>query len=102
MGTLSRPTANIPFIPDPYSLPHPRALSRYEKIDFQKEVRKRYLQLKAQDDANAAMGEDGTAVPWVRVDAARSIDEVRTEVLAVATRVLQDCGSQPIKALWKA
>ena len=60
---------------------------RYEKCDFQKKVAKAFECLK-----------DPT---WIRVDGARSFDEVHTEICKIAEETLEKCQSKPFSSLWE-
>ena len=53
---------------------------RYEKEAFQRTVRQRFQEL---------METEGSSVPWVVVDAARTIEEVETDVQAQVEAVLE-------------
>ena len=53
---------------------------RYEKEAFQRTVRQRFQEL---------METEGSSVPWVVVDAARTIEEVETDVHVHVKNVLE-------------
>ena len=65
---------------------------RYEKEEFQRTVRQRFQQL---------MEAEGSNVPWVVVDAARTIEQVEKDVQAQANIVLDKVhGGAPLGTLW--
>lgn len=59
---------------------------RYETREFQGRVRENFRKLA--DEL------------WVSVDAARSMEEVGKDILAVATKTVEEAGSKPIASLW--
>lgn len=66
---------------------------RYERIDFQKAVRGKFMQLQAKD------AEDG-AIPWFVLDARKSIEDLHAEITAIANDVVLKSEGSPIKKLW--
>ena len=65
---------------------------RYEKEEFQRTVRQRFQQL---------MEAEGNNVPWVIVDAARTMDEVEADVQTHANTALEKVGNgTPLGTLW--
>ena len=65
---------------------------RYEKEEFQRTVRLRFQQL---------MEAEGSKVPWVVVDAARTIEQVEEDVQTQANIVLGKVSSgAPLGTLW--
>ena len=65
---------------------------RYEKEAFQRTVRQRFQEL---------MEAEGSSVPWVVVDAARTIEEVEADVHAHVETVLgKVAAGEPLGTLW--
>ena len=65
---------------------------RYEKEAFQRTVRQRFQEL---------METEGSSVPWVVVDAARTITEVEADVQAHVQTVLDKVAEgAPLGTLW--
>ena len=65
---------------------------RYEKEAFQRAVRKRFQEL---------MEVEGSSVPWVVVDAARTITEVEADVQAHVQTILDKVAEgAPLGTLW--
>ena len=66
---------------------------RYEKIDFQRTVRERFMALKKAD-------EDGGKLPWYTLDARKSIDELKAEIQAIADKCVEGAQGEGLKRLW--
>ena len=66
---------------------------RYEKIDFQKQVREQFLKLKAEDDAKGDLN-------WHVVNAAQSIEEVHSQIKQIVDKAMEDVANKPSKKLW--
>ena len=66
---------------------------RYERIDFQRNVKEKFLQLKDEDEAQQL-------VPWFVLDGRKTIEELQQEIAEIADKVVAEVGQQPIKKLW--
>lgn len=66
---------------------------RYERIDFQRQVKEKFLQLKAEDEAQKN-------VPWHVLDGRKSIEELQKEIQEIADKIVVEVAQQPIKKLW--
>ena len=82
---------------------------RYETRDMQKRVRERFTQLHQRD-----VQDYGGVVPWHFVNAARSVDDVHTDIKQIVETTIQnvqqgggeggennDSGSKPLQLLWQ-
>ncbi|CAG8463444.1 8738_t:CDS:2 [Paraglomus occultum] len=61
---------------------------RYEKEDFQRNVRSQFLDMK-HDDMKI-------------IDARKTIDEIHRELVAIAIETIKKCATLPLKDLWKS
>ena len=66
---------------------------RYEKIDFQVKVREQFMILKAGD---------ADRLPWLTIDARKSIEEIHGEIRAISEKVVIECGEKPVLKLWSS
>ena len=66
---------------------------RYENIDFQKMVRLKFMELKQADD-------DKDKKIWQMVDATRTVEEIQTEVRAIAEKTVEEVAGKEINMLW--
>eukprot|EP01033_Poteriospumella_lacustris_P014263 gene14263-10194_t len=66
---------------------------RYEKVEFQKAVREKFMNLRETDEAEAN-------VPWFVLDARKSIDELHAEIRSIADAVVTQNEGAPVKKLW--
>lgn len=64
---------------------------RYEKIDFQKKIREKYLELKSDDNGK---------VTWYTINADNTIDNVHNEIKNITDKVIEDVKTSKIKKLW--
>lgn len=65
---------------------------RYENTDFQEIVRSKFMDLKINDGDKECL--------WQVIDAARTIDEIQTDVRNIALKTIREVGSTEIKMLW--
>lgn len=65
---------------------------RYEKIDLQLKVRDKFMSL---------MEEDAGKLPWYKLDARKSIEELQKEIEIIAESTIADVKAKPINSLWK-
>lgn len=66
---------------------------RYEKVEFQKTVREKFMNLRETDESEAN-------VPWFVLDARKSIDELHAEIRSIAEAVVTQNEGAPVKKLW--
>jgi dTMP kinase len=66
---------------------------RYEKIDFQRNVREKFMTLKKAD-------EDGGKLPWYTLDARKSIEELKAEIQTIADKCVETAQVTELKRLW--
>lgn len=66
---------------------------RYEKADFQGKVAGNFKALQARD---AAAG----GPPWHVLDASKTIEELNSEILAIALSTSKTASNEPIRRLW--
>ncbi len=66
---------------------------RYENIDFQKMVRLKFMELKQADD-------DKDKKMWQMVDATRTVEEIQTDVRAIAEKTVEEVAGKEINMLW--
>jgi len=59
---------------------------RYEDTDFQAKVEKNFHKLRESS--------------WRIMDASRTIPEIESDLLVVATEVIEECGQKPLTSLW--
>jgi dTMP kinase len=71
---------------------------RYERLDFQRVVQQQFERLREEDQRLECAS--AGAPSWVVVDAERSIEDVHTEVLEAAERIVHLVGDEPIQKLW--
>ena len=62
---------------------------RYERVDFQREVQKKYLELRDSDNGQ-----------WHMIDALQTKDDISKQIQKIVITVMNDCKVQPIKKLW--
>jgi dTMP kinase len=67
---------------------------RYEKIDFQVQVRKQFMQMKAHD-------EEKGLVPWHTIDARQSIEQIQKAIQDIADETMGRVGSTDIRRLFQ-
>ncbi len=66
---------------------------RYEKIDFQKKVRTKFMELKAADEA-------ADLVPWHTVDAQQSIEDISAHINTIVDETMERVKYQEITQLF--
>ena len=66
---------------------------RYESFDFQKMVHSKFMDLKRSDD------DKGKNI-WQVIDAARTIDEIQTDVRNIVEKTIGEIAYTEIKTLW--
>jgi len=66
---------------------------RYESFDFQKMVQSKFMDLKRSDD------DEGKNI-WQVIDAARTIDEIQTDVRNIVEKTIGEIAYTEIKTLW--
>jgi dTMP kinase len=66
---------------------------RYEKIDFQKQVREKFMALKKGD-------EDASLVPWHTIDAQQSIENISEQINNIVDNVMEAVKEKPIRKLF--
>jgi len=64
---------------------------RYEKRDMQLRVRQRFEELKKADEGR---------IPWYMIDAAKSVEDVTSDIAAIVDKVVEEVADQPLKELW--
>lgn len=69
---------------------------RYEKLDFQREIQKKFLELQEEDRSAAAEG----GGEWMVVDATQSIEDIQAQVQARVAEVVSNVRDKPIGSLW--
>jgi dTMP kinase len=69
---------------------------RYEKIDFQRVIQQKFLELK-EDDRVSAGGEEQE---WFEVDATQSIEDIHEQIKVRVAAVIEGVKDKPIGALW--
>jgi dTMP kinase len=65
---------------------------RYEKIDFQKSVKAKYMELQKGDKEN---------LPWYVIDANQEIEAVQKEVAIIVDDVRELCKTKAVSKLWQ-
>jgi len=64
---------------------------RYEKIDFQIKVREEFMKMKENDNGK---------LPWITIDAKKSIKEIHEEIIAISEKIIIESGNKSIVKLW--
>ena len=62
---------------------------RYEKVEFQREVQKKYLELRDNDNDK-----------WHTIDALQTKDDISIQIQKIVNTVINDCKEKPLKKLW--
>jgi dTMP kinase len=83
---------------------------RYEKVDFQRAVRSRFLEMKQRETerpksaagVSAAAGDADSAniIPWFVVDSKQTIEDLHNNIMKIVTQVVDDAKNRPIGKLW--
>ncbi len=66
---------------------------RYEKLEFQREIQNRFLNLKEEDAKRGFL--------WNEIDARKSPDEVQAQIHEAVQRIIDQEDKPAIRSLWK-
>mmetsp|Transcript_12009 Transcript_12009/g.13774 ORF Transcript_12009/g.13774 Transcript_12009/m.13774 type:complete len:81 (-) Transcript_12009:109-351(-) len=64
---------------------------RYEKQDMQRRVRQKFEELKIADEGR---------IPWHIIDAAKSVEDVTSDITVILDKIVEEVADKPLEELW--